>query len=108
MPIQTHLKSRIPEIVVEIPASVGVAIHAGTEAIARDAQTRADAIYHGDDNFNIEAGSNDKGYGIMADWYYFFGEFGTSHQPARPFIFPAAEAGLHALEVEVRAALEKL
>lgn len=32
-----------------------------------------------------------KAAGVYADWYWFFGEFGSMHQPARPFMLPAFE-----------------
>jgi HK97 gp10 family phage protein len=33
-----------------------------------------------------------KAAGVYADWYWFFGEFGTTHEPARPFMIPAFES----------------
>ncbi len=103
------LKSRLPEIEKALPLKVGEAIHRGTERIAKDAQSRADAQYHGDDNFNIEAGESEGRYGILADWYWFFGEFGTHRpQPARPFMIPAVEAGKDALVADVEATLRDL
>lgn len=107
------LKSRLPEISTAIPLKVGAVIHAETEKMAADAQERARSQYQGSEPFHIEAGEGNvkgqgTGYGILASWYWFFGEFGTSHQPARPYMLPAVEAGKDKMVEEIRATLEKL
>lgn len=46
--------------------------------------------------------------GIYADWYWFFGEFGTSHQPARPFMVPALEQAYAKVYPTAAAAFKQL
>lgn len=115
-----ELRSKLPEIIAELPALSLEGAMRVAEATAKGATERASTQYEG--SFNIEAkrvsgqggevrsGVQQEGKwisgwtlglgsgphvikgeaaGVYADWFWFFGEFGTSHQPARPFMIPA-------------------
>ena len=106
------LESRLPEIIGALPLRVGAAIHAGTEQMAQEAKDRA-PVRTGELRDSIEARegiSKDHGhaYGIWAAWYWRFSEFGTVHEPARPWMIPAVESNKDSLVEAVRAALEKI
>ena len=87
-----ELKSALPEIMAKLPPVTMEVAKKTADNIAKRAQERADQQYHGTHgNFNIEARHLSNGAGVYADWFWFFGEFGTSHQPARPYMIPALE-----------------
>jgi HK97 gp10 family phage protein len=68
----------------------------GEATEARGGKERSGAWVSG---WTIDTGGPGKGAhvthqraaGIYGDWYWFFGEFGTSHEPARPFMIPALQ-----------------
>ncbi len=118
-----QLRSRLPEIIAELPPLSFESAMRVAENTAQGATERATAQYQGD--FNIEAEAIDatgtevhqgqemsgtfvtgntlsatsgahvlhgKAAGVYADWWWFFGEFGTAHgQAAKPFMIPAFE-----------------
>lgn len=110
------LKSRLPEIAGALPLRVGAAIHSGTEQIASDAAARVEeqGLHRtGELHDSIQAREGNAKtfghvYGIWMAWYGIFAEFGTTYEPARPFLIPAAEAGKDNLVEEVRTVLEEL
>lgn len=117
--LQYGLDSRIPEIMVELPVLVQEAITAGSEVIAADAATNA-PVYSGDipatpghepgtlrDSIGVRPFKGDAAQ-IVAVWWWFFVELGTVSQPPQPFMLPAAERGIPALEEAVRVALRTL
>jgi HK97 gp10 family phage protein len=104
------LTSRIPQIQASLPVRVGGAIRAGTERIEQRAKAAApDRPPLGEGLVeSIEARDGEDGYGIYAAWYWHFNEFGTTTQPARPFMLPAAEAEVDNIQAGVVAVLRKL
>lgn len=110
------LESRIPEIIAELGPRVNEAIRHGATNIAQDAAERAVAQglerthemvdgLKGPEAVTEEAPGS---VGIHAAWYYHFAEFGTQHEAARPFMVPAAEAGMAGLVADIEASLRKL
>lgn len=125
----TSLKSRLPEIMAELPKRSEAVAMEIAELTAEGAKSRAAAQYEGTDPFSIEAelvkagswvtghtvqtdgsgaGISGGGGGVFCAWYWFFGEFGTSRQPARPFMIPAFELALGQVYPAGRAAFTAL
>jgi HK97 gp10 family phage protein len=101
------LKSRIPEVAAELEARAHELAKLVAEDIAQAATERAQSLYgtyESGDHFSIHA----EGSEVYAEWYWFFGEFGTSHQPARPFMLPAAEEARARVPVTARGMLRGL
>lgn len=105
------LKSRIPEIIAELPVSVDAAIKEGAEAIAEDAQERV-PVDSGALREAIHVEKIEGGYSVVAgDDNAFYGhivEHGGVRTPPRPFLIPAFEANVDALVEGVEEALEDL
>lgn len=104
------LKSRFPQIQAALPIQVGAALRAGTEGVAARARAAAPdrpPLGKGLPD-SIEARDGEDGYGIYAAYWWYFNEFGTVRQPARPFMLPAVEAGRGELEGLVAASLRRL
>jgi HK97 gp10 family phage protein len=104
------LTSRLPQIAASIPVRVGAAVREGTEGIAAEARTFApDRTPLGQGlPDSIEARDGEDGYGIYANFYWRFNEFGTTRQAARPFMIPALERGKDEVANLVTAALRGL
>lgn len=49
-----------------------------------------------------------EGAGVYADWFWFFGEFGTTKQPPRPFMIPAFEVARREVGAAAKAAYSGL
>lgn len=84
-------KSRIPEIVAELPQRMDAVTLAVAEGIAKQAAANAPR-----DTGRLAESLEAKPHGmegavVMAMFYYFFVEFGTQNQGARPFLIPAVE-----------------
>lgn len=115
-----EFKSRLPEIMAKLPAITHETAVRGAEKIRDRAEEKARMQYdkgaahtpreESDPSrpFNIEAGSLNEGGAVFADWYYHFGEFGTSRQPARPFLIPALEEIFPEIWGEAGAAIKEL
>lgn len=98
MPAAVTLKSRIPEIMVEISRFSNQANQDIADAIAEEARERVprrtgalhDAIhveFKGDDDWSVVAGNDDAWYGHLVE----YGHTGKSAAP-QPFLTPAAES----------------
>ncbi len=90
----------------EVAASVAHGIRDG-------AVQRSEGQYKGSNPFGLEVKPGlttdfGKGVGIYADWYWFFGEFGTSTQAARPYMVPALEEEYGKVYPKARAAFSRL
>lgn len=86
------LQSRFPEIIATLPKRMEAAALTIAEEIASNARDNAQALYEGSDPFSIEAKATETGAAVVASYWYYFGEFGTTKQPARPFLIPAFES----------------
>src|SRR5688572_16744423 len=105
------LKSRIPQIIVEIPREVDAALEQGAEAVAEEAQDRVpvatgtlrEAIHveRVSGGYSVVAGDNDAFYGHIV-------EHGGVRTPAQPFLIPAYEARREELFKTIENALEGL
>lgn len=88
-------KSRIPQIMVELPAAVDAAVAAGAHLVEARAKGRVpvasgklrDAIHverDGIAEYEVLGGDGDAWYGHLV-------EHGTTHTPPRPFMVPSLE-----------------
>lgn len=103
MPVE--LKSRLPEIALELGPLTSEGLNEGAKLIVEAAKQRVpvesgrlrDAIHIEDEGQGIAvvAGNNEAFYGHMV-------EHGTTHSPPHPFLVPAFEE----TKVEVAAAVE--
>lgn len=101
------LKSRFPQLTVEMNARVEAAMVEGRKAVVEAAQARVpvntgrlrDAIHAEDDK--VVAGNREAFYGHLV-------EYGTSGIPARPFLTPALEETKPRIVTLVSAALRRL
>jgi HK97 gp10 family phage protein len=109
--LPVSLKSRLPEIALELNARALAGLEAGAELIAEGARQRVpvesgalrDSI-HVDTTkgeVSVVAGDRTAFYGHMV-------EFGTTHSPAEPFLVPAAEAAKVEVAAAVTTALREL
>ena len=102
---RAELRSRLPEIAAQLPIRAQAVAMEIAASAAIHARERAMAQYDGDFGITSKevSGSAERaargvqtatstGAGVYAHWYWFFGEFGTVRQPARPFMIPALEA----------------
>lgn len=90
-----ELKSRIPEIIANLPGEIEGALKATADAIAEGAKSRVpvdsgalrDAIHveEVEGGYTVVAGSSEAFYGHIV-------EHGSSRVPPRPFLIPAAES----------------
>lgn len=109
------LKSRIPEIQVELPAAVGAAIHKGAADLAEQVRERApvgesaphlkDSIQVTDPKFGY---TTRQSAGVSMDFYWYFLEYGTAKMAPRPFVRPAVEAAYPQIYADVQEALKAL
>lgn len=104
------LRSALPEIVAQLPLRGAELARQIADETAEGAQGRARAQYGSrsetprpqsdpSNPFGIETHPvatrefgehvSAGGFGVYMHWYWYFGEFGTVHQPARPFLMPA-------------------
>jgi HK97 gp10 family phage protein len=106
------LKSRFPEILVELRPRVSAAVKEAAEVVQEAAQERVpvddgdlyEAIHVervGVGEYSVVAGNDDVFYGHIV-------EHGSTHSPAHPFMVPAAEASRFPAEALVTAALRGL
>lgn len=73
---------------------VNDALAAAADAVVNDAQVRAPKA-SGEGAASIHKEKSDEGYRVSWDptfFYMRFHELGTEHEPARPFLRPAADA----------------
>jgi HK97 gp10 family phage protein len=107
-----RLKSRLPEIALELEPRVDAALRATAESIEDTAKTRVpvdtgtlrDAIHvedSGELEYSVVAGDTQAFYGHIV-------EHGSTNTPPQPFLIPAAELGRAAAEAFVREALRGL
>lgn len=85
------LRSRIPEIIAETPVRAKELALILAEETASAARDRA-PVLTGTLRDSIEAESVAGGAAVHAVWYWFLVEFGTTNQPANPYMIPAFEA----------------
>lgn len=98
-----NLKSRLPQIITELPPEVGEAIERGCEIVAADAASRvnpgppdihlAERIHvekRGDTEYAVVGGDGDAFYGHIV-------EHGSVKSAPHPFLVPALDA--HAEEI---------
>lgn len=102
------LRSRIPLIITGLEPRVVGAIGRGAEAVAEEARLRVHVVT-GDLRDSIEATQTDAGGWIVGtELAGVFEEFGTSRQPAHPFLVPALESQRSAIEDLVTDVLKDL
>ncbi len=101
------LESRIPEIIAELPGNVKEGMVDGLKPIARAMGAHApDTTDDEEREFHAKAVEGKDEAAIVADdWQWFFAEYGTVNEPARPFMRPAVEGGKEGINAAV---LEKL
>ncbi len=103
------LESRIPQIIEELPGNVKEGMVDGLKPIARAMGAHApDTSDERDEAREFHARpveGKDEAAVFADDWQWFFAEYGTVNEPARPFMRPAVEAGREGLNAAV---LEKL
>lgn len=105
------LKSRLPQIAIEIEVLLDEAIEKGAEVVKRDAKVRVpvatgklrNAIHVDpeDDGVYVIGGNDDAWYGHLV-------EHGTTRTPPRPFLVPALEENRDTVVGIARAALRSL
>lgn len=105
------LKSRLPQIALELEPRVTAAMKAGAEAVESEAKARV-PVGSGDlrDAIHTEVDGDDV-YVLAGDDSVFYGhfvEFGTVLTPARPFLVPALESRREQILGGVTAALRGL
>lgn len=107
------LKSRIPEIAVELEAAARKIAHEGADRVAESAVKRVpydprepehirDAIHveEASEGFYVVAGNNKVFWGHMV-------EHGTTHSAPEPFLVPALEENLAQIAAEGAAVLKE-
>jgi len=110
------LESRIPEIIAELQPRVLEAIHHGADNIAQKAAAKAVSqgleqtheMVQGLQSPEAVRAEGPMSVGVYAAWYAHFAEFGTVHEPARPFLVPAVEEGMAGVVADVETSLRKL
>ncbi len=104
------LESRIPEIIAELPGNVKEGMVDGLVPIARAMGAHApDTSDDEEREFHAKAVEDKDEAAIYADdWQWFFAEYGTVNEPARPFMRPAVEAGREGLNAAVLGKLNDL
>lgn len=105
------LKSRIPEIAVELDPTIKAAEQAAAELIARSAQARAPVLTGRlRDSIHTEPGDEGGVYVIAGDNQVFYGRFvehGRVGVPPHPFLIPALEENRARAEELVDAAVRR-
>ncbi len=101
------LESRIPEIIAELPGNVKEGMVDGLKPIARSMGAHApDTTSDESREFHARPVEDKDEAAVFADdWQWFFAEYGTVNEPARPFMRPAVAAGKEGINAAV---LEKL
>lgn len=104
-------KSRLPEIIAELPVAIRAALVMSAQKIAQDAKDRVpvetgrlrDAIHVEltEEGVEVVAGDHDVFYGHMI-------EHGTTHSPPHPFLVPALEENKSEVIASVEAAIKKV
>jgi HK97 gp10 family phage protein len=113
------LKSRLPGIAAELRPRVGAAVKAGAEAIVVQAKAQAppedpedhDRLHPGLPHLGDSIHAKRRAaaeYGVYANWYWLFSEFGTVREGARPYMLPAAEAEKEPIVAGIEAILRVL
>jgi HK97 gp10 family phage protein len=100
------LESRLPEIIAQLPDHVQEGMVDGLKPIARamgaaapdtsddEAREFSAGPVTSETRVPRSLGETDNAAAIFSeDWYWFFAEYGTVKEPARPFMRPALEAG---------------
>jgi HK97 gp10 family phage protein len=105
------LKSRIPQIIVEIDVRIAEVIDRGTDQVERDAKARVprktnklhDAIHKDpqDDGTYVVAGDDEAWYGHLV-------EYGTVRTTPQPFLVPALEENRADIITDGQRALRRL
>ena len=96
--------NRFPQIIATLDPRLEQALDVGRHMIASDAKARA----HVDSGEMRDQIHVDGDYVVAGAWYSFFEEFGTVHNPAHPFMVPAAEANRDTVAGLAAAALRRL
>lgn len=105
-------KNRLPQIMLELPAAVDTAVAAAAQLVEQRAKGRVpvasgklrDAIHtdrQGVAEYEVVGGSGDAWYGHLV-------EFGTSHNPPRPFLVPSLEESRDETLALVAAAIRRV
>ncbi len=104
------LESRIPEIIAELPGNVKEGMVDGLVPIARSMGAHApDTSDDEEREFHAKPIEDKEEAGVFSDdWQWFFAEYGTVKETARPFMRPAVEAGREGLNAAVLAKLNDL
>lgn len=104
------LKSRLPQIIEELPIAVRAAALAGAEKVAESARGRV-PVATGRLRDAIHVDEQPEGaYVIAGDskaWYGVIVEHGSVKMPARPFLVPSLEENRAEIEATVAAALRR-
>lgn len=110
MPVVTTavLKSRIPEIMAELEGKVTEAVHASLEDYARELVARAPVAEEDETAGDLKRSIHADHKGVWGAWYWFFSEYGTIYQEARPWARPAIQAGMSAMFLRIIASLKEL
>ena len=106
------LRSRIPQITIEIEHLVDEAIEEGAERVALSAKERV-RVRSGDLQRAIHIDPQKDGKYVVAgdDDDVFYGhmvEFGTSHSPPFPFLVPSLEENRNEIVATVQGSLRRL
>lgn len=105
------LKSRIPEIIVELDLRVQEGIEHGADDVSQEAKVHV-AVDTGKlrDKIHVES-EHGEAYVVAGDedaWYGHLVEHGTTKTPPRPFLVPALEANRSDIVKDVRDRLRTL
>lgn len=104
------LKSRLPEIIAELPIAARAAALAGAEKVAESAKNRV-PVGDGELQKAIHVDEQAEGaYVIAGDketWYGHIVEHGSVKMAPRPFLVPALEENRAVIEATVAAALRR-
>jgi HK97 gp10 family phage protein len=106
------LKSRIPQIIVEIDVRIADVIDRGADAVVRDAKARVprktDTLYNAihkdeqDDGTYVLGGNDDEA------WYGHLVEYGTVRTAPQPFLVPSLEENRQDIVDDGQRALRRL
>lgn len=109
------LQSRLPEIIAKLPDEVKEGMVDGLKPIARvmgstapDTTDDEEREFHAGTYDGKKADGKEAAAVYADDWQWFFAEYGTVNEPARPFMRPAVEAGKEGLNDAILEKLRKL
>lgn len=112
------LKSRLPEIAAALPGRVDAAIVQGAHAVAADAERRLEPHRQSGElarQLHVDEDQREGVYVVAGDprdpsfaFYAHMVELGTSHSAPYPFLVPALEENVSAIEGLVRTALRTI